>query len=385
MNREDERWVAALRRADGALHADETTLALVTREVRRRRGRRSVYTVLAAAAAVAVLAAGVSRFALDDPPSVPAPPSSNTSSSQSASPTTTPSDPQAAKTCTTEQLKATWKGTVGVQAGSRIVWIGLVNTSGSACALPSRAPHELSGVDSDGAHHIPTKIVESALWGIEPVRVLPPDKPAGFELNLPGPGVCSPYRGAATYSRIRLDLGTGAPLVVQIDTDDPLNVSCPHIDMSAIGTSPDDPNYAQSQSAPPCHATQLSATVRHNTDGASSHIANLVDLANVSDRTCLLEGYPSLVVVTEAGHDPITATRGSYFPSRSPGPVDPGDTVTLVVETTVACADSEQAIANAPRYHHIRITLNGQALEVDATRGLYVACGVRFGELTTWK
>jgi hypothetical protein len=135
-----------------------------------------------------------------------------------------------------------------------------------------------------------------------------------------------------------------------------------------------------------CRAGDLDATVRRHGEGAGGHIATLVDLANTGDRVCRLVGYAERVTVTEPGQRPVPAERGSWFPARPAGPVDPGAEVTLILTTTAACASTVRAFTDAPRYHGVEVVLPSGTLRATVPGdGLYVDCGVRVSRFTSWR
>ena len=138
------------------------------------------------------------------------------------------------------------------------------------------------------------------------------------------------------------------------------------------------------QSVLECTAQDVQAMVRPEGDGAGEHMVTLVDFRNVSNRRCLLSGYPDRVTVHEPGHPTVTATAGSFFPVDDSMPMDPAGLTTLGVETRSTCAVRPNGGPSGLTYHEIRVTLRGDEVAVAVPGGLDVGCGVGVTRFTNW-
>jgi hypothetical protein len=105
-----------------------------------------------------------------------------------------------------------------------------------------------------------------------------------------------------------------------------------------------------------------------------------VRFRNVSDSTCVLEGYPDRVVASEPGLPDVQATNGGgFFPGGRSTPMAPGETTDTGLETATVCEARPGGGPPGPAYHRIAIELPGGTMRLVAPErgGFDVTCGLR--------
>ncbi|HEX8767247.1 MAG TPA: DUF4232 domain-containing protein [Jatrophihabitans sp.] len=130
--------------------------------------------------------------------------------------------------------------------------------------------------------------------------------------------------------------------------------------------------------ARPCGHTDVSARF-DNGNGAGGHLVSYLRFRNVSDSTCLLEGYPR-VVATEIGQPDVTATSGSSFDFGHAANMAPGGSSLLGLETDTYCAARPGGRrTDQPPYHRVTVFLpDGGAVSLVApgAEAFDVSCGL---------
>jgi hypothetical protein len=139
------------------------------------------------------------------------------------------------------------------------------------------------------------------------------------------------------------------------------------------------------QHAPRCSAGDLVAHFRPEGDGAGGHVIALLDFRNVGSSRCVLSGYPRRVTLSEPGHRPVTATRGSFFPVAPSEPMEHGGVTTVGLETDTTCPARPGGGPPGPVYHEVTIALPGGVVRVTDPRGLDLGCGAHLTEFTVWQ
>lgn len=131
--------------------------------------------------------------------------------------------------------------------------------------------------------------------------------------------------------------------------------------------------------APPCTAAGL-AVSPDGSQGGGGQLDQMFSFRNVSTRTCILSGYPR-VVVSEPGKPDVTAREGGSFlvPGRS-ADMAPGGVTTLAIETDVDCGAHSSIHGFVPGliYHTVTVGIPGGG-QVRIHASLDVLCGVFAG------
>lgn len=147
---------------------------------------------------------------------------------------------------------------------------------------------------------------------------------------------------------------------------------------TAITTTP-----SRRADARQCTSTDVAAQF-FGGNGAGGHSIDYVQFTNTSDTTCVLKGYPAVVIASQRGKPDVTATRGSFFsPMPSAANIAPGETTNLGIETDTYCADRPNGSGSSDDYQRLAITLPGGgtvSLGVHSP-GLDLTCGLK---LTTF-
>ncbi|HEY5985574.1 MAG TPA: DUF4232 domain-containing protein [Streptosporangiaceae bacterium] len=132
--------------------------------------------------------------------------------------------------------------------------------------------------------------------------------------------------------------------------------------------------------ARPCTASQVRVSPDGG-NGGGGHFYQTFAFRNISQTTCVLRGYPS-VVASEPGKADVTAADGGFFVGRErPGNMRPGGSTTLSIETERDCPARYASPNEFPAliYHTVTVGIPGGG-HVVINQAFDVLCGLYSGQ-----